>query len=532
MTETSTSDLAEQESRASDLAKPVRVRFAPSPTGSLHIGGARTAIYNWAFARRNNGVFILRIEDTDPERSTSENTAQIIRSLRWLGIEWDEGPEVGGAYGPYLQTERFATYSEALERLKERDGAYPCFCTTEELAAKRESALAEKCYSGYDRCCRNLSPDEVQRRIAGGLPHTWRLKIPLDRDDVSFTDQVFGLTTVPLGQLDDFILIRSDGTPTYNYAACVDDILMEISHVIRGDDHMSNTPKQILVYEALGAPVPQFAHLSMILGADGKRLSKRHGATSVEAYRDEGYLPDALLNYLALLGWSLDGQTTIIDPAMLCDNFSLDRVSKNPAIFDEAKLAWVNQVYLKDMGAQAFVEALEPLLAECGLVRNKSFAVDSSGEIVFEGPVPLELVHADIVQNRSWYESLYPLVVERAKTLIDVIRMIPYLFSGDTVILDEKSMSSCLQLDAAPRILERAITAFEDSSLLWKHDQIETALRLIPEELQLKPKVVFQAIRVAVCGNMVSPPLFESLELIGRDNTIARLQQALDVCRK
>jgi glutamyl-tRNA synthetase len=267
---------------------PVRVRFAPSPTGNLHIGGARTAIYNWAFARRHNGSFILRIEDTDPERSTPENTAQIIRSLRWLGLDWDEGPEVGGDFGPYLQTQRFDTYRTTLERLRERDAVYPCFCSAEELAAKREAALAAKNYAGYDRSCRALSPQEAQARIDAGEPHTWRLKIPLDRGDVVFDDVVFGTTTFPATQLDDFILLRTDGTPTYNYVVCVDDALMGITHVIRGDDHLSNTPKQILVYEALGVPTPRFAHLSMILGPDGKRLSKRHGATSVEAYLDEG----------------------------------------------------------------------------------------------------------------------------------------------------------------------------------------------------------------------------------------------------
>jgi len=510
-----------------ESAQPVRVRFAPSPTGSLHIGGARTAIYNWAFARRNNGTFILRIEDTDPERSTPENTAQIMRALRWLGLDWDEGPEIGGAFGPYLQTERFSTYGDALARLIERDAAYPCFCTQEELTEKRDKAMGEKSYYGYDRTCRTLSPCDVQGRIDVGVPHTWRLKIPLDRGDVCFDDLVFGTTTVPISQLDDFILIRSDGTPTYNYAVCVDDVLMKISHVIRGDDHMSNTPKQILVYEALGAPVPQFAHLSMILGSDGKRLSKRHGATSVETYREDGYLPEALLNYLSLLGWSLDGQTTIIDPITLCSNFSLDRVSKNPAIFDAAKLAWVNQVYLKEMGAKAFVDALAPYLVHYGFIRNQRFSVDEKGDIVFGDAVSYEAVHADITANRPWYESLYALVVERAKTLTEAVFLLPYLFSGTSVILDEKSVDSCLRIDGTSQILRRVIETLEDAFLPWEHAHIEAALRFIPVELSLKPKLVFQTVRVAVCGNMVSPPLFESLELIGRENVIARLRYAL-----
>ncbi|MDR2586786.1 MAG: glutamate--tRNA ligase [Coriobacteriales bacterium] len=496
---------------------PVRVRFAPSPTGNLHIGGARTAIYNWAFARRNGGSFILRIEDTDPERSTPENTAQIIRSLRWLGLEWDEGPEVGGAYGPYLQTERFGTYREALERLRQRDAVYPCFCTPETLAAKREAALAAKSYAGYDRNCRTIPADEAQARIDAGEPHTWRLKVPLERGDVVFDDLVFGTTTFPATQLDDFILVRTDGTPTYNYVVCVDDALMGITHVIRGDDHLSNTPKQILVYEALGAPLPQFAHLSMILGADGKRLSKRHGATSVEAYRDEGYFPEALLNYLALLGWSLDGETTLFGADVLTGNFSLSRISRNPAIFDEAKLAWVNASYLKEMGAAAFVDALLPYLKREGLTREGSAAT----------PASPEEVAADVAANRPWYEALYPLIAERAKTLAEVLPMLAYLFAGDELVLDEKSVEKCLRVEGADEALARTQNALADERLPWETEAIEAALRSIPTELGIKPKLVFQAVRVAICGNMVSPPLFESLELIGRTRTLARVERAL-----
>jgi glutamyl-tRNA synthetase len=305
---------------------------------------------------------------------------------------------------------------------------------------------------------------------------------------------------VPITQLDDFILVRTDGTPTYNYVVCVDDALMEITHVIRGDDHLSNTPKQILVYEALGVLTPRFAHLSMILGADGKRLSKRHGATSVEAYRDEGYFPEALLNYLSLLGWSLDGETTIFDAQTLTENFTLGRVSKNPAIFDEAKLAWVNASYLKAMGATAFVNALTPLLAACRLASAD-----------------------DVTANRSWYEAIYPLVAERAKTMAEVVPMIRYLFGGDEVALDEKSVEKCLRVDGADEVLARAAELLDDTALDWKALAIEAALRTIPDELGRKPKMVFQALRVAVCGNMVSPPLFESLELIGRAHVLARI---------
>ncbi|MEE0705491.1 MAG: glutamate--tRNA ligase, partial [Adlercreutzia sp.] len=262
-----------------DSTKPVRVRFAPSPTGKLHIGGARTAIYNWAFARTMGGTFVLRIEDTDPERSTEENTQIILRALKWMGLDWDEGPEVGGPCGPYFQTQRTDTYEAALQKLIEADAAYPCFCTKEELDAKRAAAeQTEGGYAGYDRTCRSIPAEEAQARIEAGEPHVWRLKVPDDHGPVQFEDAVYGSMSFPIDVMDDMILRRTDGTFTYNFAVVCDDVNMGITHVIRGDDHLSNTPRQVLIYEALGAEVPLFAHLSMILGADGKKLSKRHGA--------------------------------------------------------------------------------------------------------------------------------------------------------------------------------------------------------------------------------------------------------------
>ncbi|MDR0308733.1 MAG: glutamate--tRNA ligase [Coriobacteriales bacterium] len=498
------------------IEKPVRVRFAPSPTGFLHIGGARTAIYNWAFARRMGGTFILRIEDTDPERSTPENTAQIIRSLRWLGLDWDEGPEVGGDFGPYLQTERFSTYGMALKHLQENDLVYPCFCTPEELAARRESALSKQDFHGYDRSCRHLNADEVSARLTAGEPCAWRLKLPLEHDDIVFDDAVYGQITVPFSEMDDLICVRSDGSPTYNFAAVIDDSNMQVSHVIRGDDHLSNTPKQILIYEALGLEVPTFAHLSMILGADGKRLSKRHGATSIEAYRDEGYLSEALLNYLALLGWSLDGKTDIFSAQTLCENFSFGRVSKNPATFDNDKLTWVNSTYIKEMGARAFIDALTPWLESAGL----AYGID--------GKANAEQVKDSIQDNRDWYEAIYPLIAERAKTLADAAPMVSYLFSGSELEMDEKSVQKCLSAAEIPNLLESCITILDNPSLEWQHNNIEAALRAVPEVAGVKPKLLFQAVRVAICGNMVSPPLFESIELIGRNKALARLKKAAE----
>ena len=400
---------------------PVRVRFAPSPTGKLHLGGARTAIFNWAYARSMGGTFVLRIEDTDPERSTDENIGIIVRALRWLGLDWDEGPEVGGPYGPYRQTERFDTYAAALERLKERGAVYPCFCTKEELDAKRAAAeQAEGAYGGYDRTCRNLDPAEASARIAAGEPHVWRLKVPDNHGPIAFDDAVYGHTEFPADAMDDMIVVRSDGTPTYNFAVVCDDANMKITHVIRGDDHLSNTPRQILIYKALGLPTPTFAHLSMILGPDGKKLSKRHGATSVEEYRDRGYLPDAFVNYLALLGWALDGETTIIPRDVLASRFSLDRITKKDAVFDEKKLDWINGVYIREMGADAWVTAAEPWLIEAG----------ASTE--------------DIAARPDWYAKLYPLVAERLNRLNEVPQKLAYMFWGPEVQLDEKSVKKVL----------------------------------------------------------------------------------------
>ncbi len=479
----------------------VRVRFAPSPTGHLHIGGARTAIYNWAFARRHGGSFVLRIEDTDPERSTEENTQAIIRAMRWLGLDYDEGPDIGGPYGPYRQTERFATYREALERLREAGAVYPCFCRPETLERKREESRARGGYAGYDRTCRSLDGSEASARIEAGEPHVWRLKVPLDRGPVTFVDAVRGEMSFAADALDDLILVRSDGTPTYNFAVTCDDANMRITHVIRGDDHLSNTPKQILIYEALGWPVPVFAHLSMIWGPDGKRLSKRHGATSVEAYRDMGYLPEALLNYLALLGWSLDGQTTIISRETLAKNFSLERVSRNPAVFDAEKLEWLNGVHIREMTPQAFLERMVPVLVEAGLITRE----EAEGRL-------------------TWLLQLAPLVSERIKRLDEIVPMVRFLF--EEVEPDDKA-SALLRADGAADVLSAADAALA-SLASFDASSIESALRVLPERLGRKPKEVFQIVRAALTGSTVSPPLFESIALLGLDRARERLSRWTD----
>ena len=485
---------------------PVRVRFAPSPTGKLHVGGARTAIYNWAFARANHGTFILRIDDTDPERSTEENTQIILRAMRWLGLDWDEGPEVGGDFGPYKQTERAQMYRDAAQRLWDEGKAYPCFCTPEQLAADREAAQARKDpFQGYQRRCRNLSREEAQARIDAGEPYVLRIKVPEDRGDVVVRDAVHGEVTFNARELDDFVIFRSDGTPTYNFATVVDDAAMQISHVIRGDDHLSNTPRQVIVYEALGAPVPTFAHISMILGADGKKLSKRHGATNVEEYRDAGYLSDAFVNYLALLGWSLDGETTIIPRDVLAREFSLDHVSKNPATFDPKKLDWIQAEYIRSMSDADFADKIMlPELVEAGLVG--------------EG--------AEF--DEAWVDALAAIVKPRTKMPADVVGVCaPVFATADTLEYDEKSVAKGLAKEGMGAVLDAAREALEALPAEdWTPEAIDAALEALPEQLDVKKRLVFQAVRVAVCGNLVSPPLGETMALIGRADCLPRLERA------
>ena len=453
------------------MTSNVRVRFAPSPTGKLHIGGARTAIYNWAFARANGGTFILRIDDTDPTRSTAENTQVILRAMRWLGLDWDEGPEVGGDFGPYAQTERLDLYREAAERLLAEGKAYPCFCTPEQLDADRKAAQERKDpFQGYQRRCRNIPADEARARMEAGEPYTLRIKVPEDRGDVVIDDAVHGKVVFDAKELDDFVIFRSDGTPTYNFATVVDDALMGITHVIRGDDHLSNTPRQVMVYEALGAPVPTFAHISMILGADGKKLSKRHGATSVEEYRDAGYLSDAFVNYLALLGWSLDGETTVIPRDVLAREFSLERISKNPATFDPKKLDWMNAEYINAMDDATFTdEIMLPQLEAAGI----------------------SAVRAE--HDDAWWNLLASIVRPRTKMPADAASVAaPVFATAATLTYDEKSVAKGLAKEGMGTILDAARVALGTLPAdEWKAAAIDAALEPLPEALDAKKRIVF-----------------------------------------
>ena len=346
---------------------PVRVRFAPSPTGQLHVGNARTALFNWLFARQSGGVMVLRIEDTDVERSESRYETQLLDDLKWLGLDWDEGPDVGGPYAPYRQSDRLGIYREHAERLVSEGKAYLCFCSQEELERDRAQKLAAQQPPIYSGKCRALDPAEAQRRRASGEAAAIRLRIP--EHPIRFHDIVRGMVEFSNEVVSDPIILRSTGIPVYNYVVVVDDALMKITHVIRGDDHLSNTPKQVALYEALGWPVPEFAHLSTILGADRERLSKRHGATSIANFRDMGVLPEALMNYLALLGWAPSGGTReIFTPTELQHEFTLERVTPSAAVFDMEKLYWLNRHYIKQGPPERIQRLAEPYFIRAGLL--------------------------------------------------------------------------------------------------------------------------------------------------------------------
>jgi len=467
----------------------VRVRFAPSPTGYLHIGGARTALFNWLYARHHGGVFILRIEDTDRERSTEEAINVIITAMRWLGLDWDEGP--------FRQMGRLPRYEEEARRLLETGKAYKCYCTPEELEERRKAALARKETPKYDRRCASLSEAERLACEKKGLKPVIRFLCP-DEGTTIINDLVKGEVSFENANLDDFIMVRADGIPTYNYAVVVDDHDMDITHVIRGDDHLSNTPRQILVYQALGYKIPEFGHLSMILGPDKTRLSKRHGATAVEAYRDEGYLPAALINYLALLGWGFEDQT-IFDRQELIQKFGLEGVGKSPAVFDSTKLAWMNGVYIRELSVHELAGTMKPFLQRVGL------AVE--------------------MYDDTWYNRLAEITRERLEKLGDIAELSSFFFHR--VEYRPEAVEKVLKKEGVPDILRKTLEALSDTSFEFYSEPIEKRLRALVEETGLKAKFVFQPIRVAVTGRNISPPLFETIELLGREATLERLGEAI-----
>lgn len=481
----------------------IRVRYAPSPTGSLHVGGVRTALFNWLFARKNNGTFVLRIEDTDLERSTEESVEQLKRSLRWIGLEWDEGPEVGGPHGPYRQTERFDLYREAAKKLLDSGAAYRDFATAEELAEFRERARAEKrqpIYTGGPY--REMDPEETRRKAEDGEPYTVRFKTPREGQTV-VEDMIRGPVTFENANLEDFVIMKSTDTPTYNFAAAVDDAEMKISHVIRGDDHLSNTPRQILIHHALGNELPAFAHVPQVLGPDKKKLSKRHGAASVEDFAAQGYLPEALFNYLALLGAGYAADEEIFSPDELAERFRIDRVSGNPAVFDEKKLTAINAVYLRRQSPEELALIAAPMLAESGVAS------------------PEELQH-----DMPRLTQIMALLRERLNRVTEIPEAAGYFYGGE-IEYDpeqfEKQFGKEFVRENFPELVERLKALPE-----WTEEAIEETVRGFASEKEKGARHLIHPLRFATTGRTVSAGLFETMVLLGRERSLLRAERAAE----
>lgn len=472
----------------------IRVRFAPSPTGYLHVGGARTALFNWLFARKHRGTFILRIEDTDVQRSSAEMVEGIIEGLRWLGLNWDEGP--------YFQSERIALYHERARALVASGQAYYCFCSPAELAARREEAARQKRAWKYEGTCRRLTPKEVEEKLARGLPHAIRFKVPPE-GVTTFTDEVFGEVTVENESLEDFVLLKSDGFPTYHLSVVVDDADMRISHVIRGADHLSNTPKQVLLYRAFGWELPIFAHVPLILGPDRTRLSKRHGATSITAYRDMGFVPEAMRNFLALLGWSPGHpDREIFRTPELIEAFSLDGISRTNAVFNFDKALWMNAEYIRSMSATELYPLVRPEVEKAGLWRETLAR-----------------------EEHEWFLRLIDLLKARARTLTDFVAAgRPYLaeeFEFDPQAVDKNLRKEPglkgLLLELADRLAEVDPFTLQTT---------ERALRELAASRGIKAGLLINAARTALTGSAVTPGIFDVIVMLGKDRTVGRLRQA------
>ena len=467
----------------------VRVRFAPSPTGALHLGSARTALFNWLFARHNRGKFILRIEDTDRTRSTKEAVKTIFHGLDWLGLDWDEGPNVDGPFGPYFQTERMDIYKKFAEQLIAEGKAYYCFCTPEELEIKRKQAAERKEAPRYDNTCRKVSSEESKKKKEAGTSCVIRFMMP-PGEITEVDDLIRGKVKFDNDLLDDFVIMKSDGFPTYNFAAVIDDHLMEISHVIRGDDHLSNTPRQIVLYQALGWGLPKFAHIPMILGSDKARLSKRHGATSVIEYKDQGYLPEAMVNYIAKLGWGHKDQE-IFSRQELIDLFTLEGCGKNPAIFNFEKLTWLNGQHIKTALPERIIDLCEPLL------------INAYGN-----------------HDPAYISRVVRLFLDRMKLIPEIVPLTAYFFK-DGLEFEEKALKH-LNDPAAPEMLKLIAERLRSVEPFVK-EEIEKEFKAIAAEKNLKLGMVIHPCRAAVSGRAETPPMYDVLEVLGKDKVIARL---------
>lgn len=479
--------------------RPIKVRFAPSPTGDLHVGNIRTALFDWAYARHTGGIFLFRIEDTDRSRVTDEYIAAAIDTLKWLGLTWDEGPEVGGPHGPYLQSQRLDIYAEWADRFIKQGDAYYCYCTPEELEARREAQKESGQAPGYDGKCRNVSEQDRARYESEGRAPVIRMRMP--EGSTTFNDIIRGECTFDHNYVPDFVLVRADGSPLYTLAVAVDDVLMEVTHILRGEDLLSSTPRQIRVYQAMGVKeeeYPLFAHLPFVMGTDNAKLSKRNGETSIAWYREQGFLPEAICNYLALLGWSPGDDRENISLQELTELFTIDRVNSNPARFDMKKLENINGDKIRALSLDDFYRWALPFLERAKIVST-----------------PISTEHEKIVRQAL------PIIQERIIKLSEIPAMLAFLFT-EKVDLDPESVAKYLDGDAK-KIITRAIEVLTPLAT-WDHQSIDGALRTaLIEEMGLKPRLAFSAIRVAITGSHVSPPLFESMEILGRERSLARL---------
>ena len=483
------------------MGKKVKVRFAPSPTGDLHVGNIRTALFDWAYARHTGGTFLFRIEDTDTTRVTDEYIQAAIDTLKWLGLNWDEGPEVGGDNGPYLQSQRLHIYAEWAQKFLDQKDAYHCYCTPAELEATREAQRAANVAPGYDGKCRNLTAEQIATYKAEGREAVVRMRMP--DGSTTFVDEIRGEVSFDHKFVPDFVLVRADGSPLYTLAVAVDDVLMKVTHVLRGEDLLSSTPRQIRVYQAMGVKTedyPVFAHLPFVMGQDNAKLSKRNGEVSIAWYREQGYLPEAICNYLALLGWSPGDDRENITMKELCELFTVEKVHSSPARFDMKKLEAINGDKIRALTIDEFLKWSLPFLTKAGIITG----TDSEIALV---------------------KSALPIIQERIIKLDEVPQMLKFLFVKEFAV--EVESVSKITDSVSKDILKRSLKELEPLSS-WTHENIEAALRAsLIEEMGLKPRIAFTAVRIATTGSTISPPLFESMELLGKDASLARIAAAL-----
>jgi glutamyl-tRNA synthetase len=485
------------------MSKKVKVRFAPSPTGDLHVGNIRTALFDWAYARHTGGTFLFRIEDTDTTRVTDEYINAAIDTLKWLGLQWDEGPEVGGPHGPYLQSQRLGIYAEWAQKFLDQKDAYYCYCSPDELEAVREAQRKANQAPGYNGHCRDLTADQIASFNVQGREGVVRMRMP--DGTTTFTDEIRGEVTFDHKFVPDFVLVRADGSPLYTLAVAVDDVMMEVTHILRGEDLLSSTPRQIRVYQAMGVKIedyPLFAHLPFVMGQDNAKLSKRNGEVSIAWYREQGYLPEAICNYLALLGWSPGDDRENISMKELTELFTVEKVHSSPARFDMKKLEAINGDKIRALSLEDFATWTIPFLTKAKIIQGTDTEI-------------------------ALVKKALPIIQERIVKLDEAPQLLKFLFVKEFTV-DADAVSKITDASAKD-ILKRSRADLEKVTT-WNHESIEAVLRAsLIEELGLKPRIAFTALRIATTGSTISPPLFESMELLGKDACLARISQALSL---